>query len=271
MHLWCSGSHAASPGRKRGFNPRRVLFQFGMWSAECGIEELSFHSAIRTPHSALGRGDPAGQGGPLNAPVEQWRVHHSVKVEARVQFPSGALLEFGRHGTPIGRAAELKPRRCVGSTPTRATESRVGRVLGDQAVCKTAAACWVGSIPTRRTEEMARSSMCGEDTGPSNRKEGFDSPAGHSGTSSEVNHGRSGERPTSRPANLGDVAQLVEATVSEAVRCGFDSHRHHCLFREAASGLLAEYANLAKRSGREPGACGFDSHLGHCLTFSGVV
>src|SRR6516165_10113950 len=31
--------------------------------------------------------------------------------------------------------------------------------------------------------------------------------------------------PTARPP--GDVAQLAEATVSEAVRCGFDSHRHH--------------------------------------------
>jgi hypothetical protein len=43
-----------------------------------------------------------------------------------------------------------------------------------------------------------------------------------------------GAAPT--PPGTGDVAQLEEAAVSDAARCGFDSHRHHWL-------ELAGYAN----------------------------
>ena len=52
---------------------------------------------------------------------------------------------------------------CVGSTPTCATPASAGfafgRAVGRQAACK-AAALWgnVGSIPTRGTDDMARSS-----------------------------------------------------------------------------------------------------------------
>lgn len=45
-----------------------------------------------------------------------------------VQIPSRAL--DGRHGTPTGRAAKLKPWCPVGSNPTRATAERPSRRLG---------------------------------------------------------------------------------------------------------------------------------------------
>jgi hypothetical protein len=53
-----------------------------------------------------------------------------------------------------------------------------------------------------------------KDTGFSTRRAGFNSPTDCSGAA---------------PAGplTGDVAQLAEAAVSEAARCGFDSHRHH--------------------------------------------
>jgi hypothetical protein len=53
-----------------------------------------------------------------------------------------------------------------------------------------------------------------QDIGFSAREAGFNSPTDYWGAT-----------PTApRP---GDVAQLEEAAVSEAARCGFDSHRHH--------------------------------------------
>ena len=113
---------------------------------------------VRLPLGAWSDEATPSADGPLDAPVEQWQVHHPVKVEARVQFPSGALgfwfldcgfaflvlqpetsneKRFVWHGTPTGRAAELKPRKVWVRLPPVLWISR--RVLGDRAVCNTAA------------------------------------------------------------------------------------------------------------------------------------
>ena len=64
------------------------------------------HSEIRIP--SLGRRPRQLRRTP-HAPVVYWPARHSVTVEGRVQFSSGAL--GSRHGTPTGRATKLKPWR----------------------------------------------------------------------------------------------------------------------------------------------------------------
>ena len=151
-----------------------------------------------TPSNATDPSRPCGAVG----------AHHSVKVEARVQFPSRAL----RHGTPTGRATKLKPWRVWVRLPPVLLEC-VGRRWD---------AGWPVTPPhsARQVRFLTGALVFGpfvyrQDTGFSAREAGFDSPTDCSGAA-----------PTG--PWTGDVAQLAEAAVSEAARCGFDSHRHHC-------------------------------------------
>jgi hypothetical protein len=101
-----------------------------------------------------------GPGGPLDAPVEQWLVHHSVTVEARVQFPSGALCFEANewHGAPTGRAAELKPRKVwVRIPPVLLRRQRAGWALASPRACKAPAfAVQVQLLPDAFSKRLAR-------------------------------------------------------------------------------------------------------------------
>lgn len=125
-----------------------------------------------------------------HAPVVYRPARHSVTVEGRVQLSSGALDVIAGHGTPIGRATKLKPWRCVGSTPTRATGDSRRKALGRRAVCKAAAlelgrfdSCPTHSNAERGSRNAERVPFRGgrgplvyrQDTAFSARQAGFDS------------------------------------------------------------------------------------------------
>jgi hypothetical protein len=160
-----------------------------------GVRTRRPRRARRTPH----------------APVVYWPARHSVTVEGRVQFSSGALdgtvrqpaerpssnlgvCGFDSHPcywNCVGRRWDagrpVKPphtaRQVRFLTGALTVRSSIGRTPGSRPERR-------GSIPQRTTPG----------SGP-------------------------------RAPRFGDVAQLAEAAVSEAARCGFDSHRHHWMRR----------------------------------------
>ena len=104
-----------------------------------------------------------------------------------------------------------------------------------------------------RARDAPRSSS-GQDTGLSSRQQGFNSPTGYF---LEMRNWECGTRNREfRISNRGDVAQLEEAAVSEAVQCGFDSHHHHCGRAGAQRGLISLVSGFDSQvrnsNGKEP-------------------
>ena len=136
-----------------------------------------------------------------------WLARHSVKVEVagsspargargriegrgkRIELKKGrfrndlySILFPRRHGTRIGRAAELKPRWVwVRVPPVLQVDTRVGRPweAGRVVTPPHTTARQVRFLPDALTTRPGR--LAAEDTALSRRERGFDSPSGHSG------------------------------------------------------------------------------------------
>jgi hypothetical protein len=87
-----------------------------------------------------------------------WSARHPVTVEIRGSNPLGDADT--RRGTQFGKAAKLKPSWCVGSTPTRVSETHAsaGHWRAQVAVTHPPFGCG-GSTPSRRTCEAFSSQL----------------------------------------------------------------------------------------------------------------
>ena len=105
-----------------------------------------------------------------------WSARHPVTVEIRVSNPLGDA-DMARYA--IGKAAKLKPSCFVGSTPTRPTGSHASAGHWRAQVAVThppSGAMQVQLLPDALTGPFVYRL---EDTGPSSRKDGFDSHTGY--------------------------------------------------------------------------------------------
>ena len=134
---------------------------------------------VRVPLGAL-KATPPHQADPFAllwnsgtfATLSQWR--------SRVRIPPGALgiADFAMEARYAnGQSGRAQTSDSVGSIPTRATDELLRGSGGLLATLSR----WRPRVqtPYGALNQLACSSMRGKDTGPSNRKEGFDSPAGH--------------------------------------------------------------------------------------------